>query len=170
MKHVLLQEMTDKDIKLLYETVKVAHEAMLGGNHPFGALLADENGEVLLRQGNCSTHSSPCLHAETALMIEAGKRFSPEKLASCSLYSTAEPCVMCCGAMYWTNVRRLVYGISEVQLLKLTGSNDLNPTFSLPCIDVFESGQKDFVVCGPAKDPRLIAAIIEDHKSFWKSR
>lgn len=168
MKHVRFQEMTQKDVELLYEAVKVSHESMLGGNHPFGAILADEDGNVLLTQGNCSSETSPCLHAETQLMIKAGGMFSPQKLEKCTLYSTAEPCVMCSGAMYWTNVRRLVYGISERQLLALTGSNDLNPTFDLPCEEVFEKGQKDVVICGPTKDEALIAAIVEDHRCFWK--
>jgi tRNA(Arg) A34 adenosine deaminase TadA len=157
------------DIRLLYETVRIAHAAKESGNHPFGALLADKDGNILLEQGNIHLEGGPAMHAETALMLKAGKTYSPEFLAECSLYSTAEPCVMCCGAMYWTNVRRLVFGITEEQLLSLTGSDEQNPTFDLPSISVLSHGQKDMEVVGPVEDENLCKAIIEDHIGFWNN-
>lgn len=162
-------EATQDDIRLLYETVRIAHEAKMHGNHPFGALLADKEGTILLEQGNDHEEGGPAMHAETALMFKAGKLYSPEFLASCTLYTTAEPCVMCAGAMYWTNVRRLVYGITEEQLLKLTGSDDQNPTFNLPSHEVLAHGQKDIQIIGPVDDPTLVKAIIEDHLGFWNN-
>ncbi|WP_320130315.1 nucleoside deaminase [uncultured Sphaerochaeta sp.] len=160
---------TQKDIALLYETVRIAHEAKEKGNHPFGALLADANGNILLEQGNDHLGGGAAMHAETALMLKAGKLYSPEFLSTCSLYTSAEPCVMCCGAMYWTNVRRLVFGITEKQLLSLTGSNDQNPTFDLPAGEVLSHGQKDMVIVGPVSDANLVNAIIEDHLGFWNN-
>ena len=44
--------MTDLDKKLLRRTAEIAHSAMENGNHPFGALLADKDGNILLEQGN----------------------------------------------------------------------------------------------------------------------
>ncbi len=165
---VRFEKPTEKDIELLYETVKVAKDAVAAGNHPFGALLADKDGNVLMTQGNNSRGGSPCLHAETNLMIRAGEAYSPEFLATCTLYSNFEPCAMCSGAMYWTNVRRLVFGLTEAQLLSLTGSHDENPTLDLPSEEVLEHGQKDMVIVGPVDDPALTEAIIADHLSFWK--
>ena len=40
---------------------------------------------------------------------------------------------MCAGAIYWANIGRVVYGMTERRLLQLTGSNEQNPTFDLPC-------------------------------------
>lgn len=159
-------ELTQLDIELLYETVRIAHEAVEKGAHPFGALLADSEGNILIEMGN-QTLSSPCLHAETAVMIEAGKKFSPEFLQTCSLYTNFEPCVMCTGAVYWTNVGRIVFGLTEQQLLECTADHDENPTFSLPSDKVLEYGQKDVIVCGPTKDEALKKAILKDHLSFW---
>ncbi|MDY0287658.1 MAG: nucleoside deaminase [Sphaerochaeta sp.] len=160
-------EPTKDDIRLLYETVRIAHQAKLEGSHPFGALLADKDGTILLEQGNAYEQGGPAMHAEAALMFKAGKLYSPEFLSGCTLYSSAEPCVMCTGAMYWTNVRRLVFGISEAQLLELTGSDEQNPTFSLPSHKVLEHGQKDMEIVGPVQDASLIEAIQADHLSFW---
>jgi hypothetical protein len=65
-------------------------------------------------------------------------------------------------------VERLVYGISEKDLLALTGANDENPTFSLDCRTVFAHGQKTITVVGPVNDKKLTETIVSDHKGFWK--
>jgi tRNA(Arg) A34 adenosine deaminase TadA len=166
MPNIEIKELNDLDIKLLYETVRIAHEAVERGCHPFGALLADKDGNILIEIGN-NKNASPCLHAETAVMIEAGKKYSPEFLETCSLYTNFEPCVMCTGAVYWTNVGRIVFGLTEEQLLSCTKDHSENPTFDLPCHKVLEHGQRDMVICGPTKDEALKEAILKDHLSFW---
>ena len=167
MPHISKADPTKDDIRLLYETVRIAHQAKLEGSHPFGALLANKDGNILLEQGNAYEEGGPAMHAEAALMFKAGKLYTPQFLSECTLYSSAEPCVMCTGAMYWTNVRRLVFGISEAQLLDLTGSDEQNPTFALPSHKVLSHGQKDIEIVGPVTDEKLISAILADHKSFW---
>ncbi|MGD1823553.1 MAG: nucleoside deaminase [Pleomorphochaeta sp.] len=166
MKNVIKKELNEKDIILLYETVRIAHEAVERGCHPFGALLADKDGNILIEKGN-SKDLSPCLHAETQVMIEAGKKYSPEFLESCSLYTNFEPCVMCTGAVYWTNVGRIVFGLTEEQLLECTSNHSENPTFNLPCDNVLEHGQRKMIVCGPTNDEKLKEAILRDHINFW---
>lgn len=156
-----------EDIRLLYETVRIAHQAKLSKNHPFGALLTDKDGAILMEQPNDFEAGGSAMHAETLLLFKAAKKYSPEFLSTCTLYTNAEPCVMCTGALYWANVRRLVYGITEKMLLELTGSDEQNPTFDLSCDKVLSHGQKDIEVVGPAQDSALIEAILEDHRSFW---
>lgn len=160
---------TKDDIRLLYETVRIAHQAKLEGCHPFGAILVDKEGNILLEQGNASEEGGPAMHAEVALMFRAGKLYTPQFLSECTLYSSVEPCVMCTGAMYWTNVRRLVFGISEEQLLSLTGSDEKNPTFALPSDQVLSYGQKDIEIVGPVEDEKLVEAIVSDHLTFWSN-
>jgi tRNA(Arg) A34 adenosine deaminase TadA len=157
---------TKKDVELLYETVRIAHEAVERGCHPFGALLADKDGNILIERGN-NKNDAPCLHAELSLMIEAGRRYSPKFLATCSLYTNFEPCVMCTGSVYWANVGRIVFGLTETQLLELTGSHEENPTFSMPTENVLEHGQREMIVVGPVEDEELKKAIIKDHIGFW---
>ena len=101
------------------------------------------------------------------LLLKAAKLYSPEKLAECTLYSNFEPCCMCTGALYWTNVRRLVFGATEKDLLRFTGDNEENPTFSLSCRDVIGAGQKDIMVAGPAEDEKLRKRILADHEGMW---
>lgn len=72
---------------------------------------------------------------------------------------------MCSGAIYWANISRVVYGMTEKRLLELTGDNEQNPTFSLPCREVFARGQKDIKVEGPF--PEVEEEAAEVHKGYW---
>ena len=72
---------------------------------------------------------------------------------------------MCTGAIYWANIGTIVYGIEEAQLLAMTGSNQQNPTFSLPCREVLARGQKNIQVLGPF--PELSREIIAVHRGYW---
>jgi tRNA(Arg) A34 adenosine deaminase TadA len=166
---ITIGEPTAKDMELLYEAGKLAHKAKLKGNHPFGCLLVDANGTILMEGENTvTTEHNDCGHAETNLMIAASRKYGRDFLATCSIYTTGEPCAMCTGAIYWANVRRIVIGYSERDLLAMTGADPENPTFSLPCREILARGQKDFVILGPVKDDALIAALLEDHRDFWK--
>ncbi len=162
--------MTEKDRELLMRTVEIAHQAMERGNHPFGALLSDKDGNILLEQGNEFTKGGSAYHAETLLLLKAATLYTPEELAECTLYSNFEPCCMCTGALYWTNVRRLVFGATEKDLLRFTGDNEENPTFSLSSREVAKHGQKDIEIIGPADDEVLLERICHDHIDFWKNR
>lgn len=123
-----------KDIECLSLAHEAAVESLREGNHPFGAVLVDRSGNLLLRGGNVEVTERDCTgHAETALMRAASGRFSRAELWDCSLYTTVEPCAMCSGAMYWGNLGRVVYGVEEKKLLAITGSDPANPTFDLPC-------------------------------------
>ena len=159
--------MTDLDKKLLRRTVEIAHEAMERGNHPFGALLADKDGNILMEQGNAFTEGGSAYHAETLLLMKAAKKYRPEELKTFSLYSNFEPCCMCTGALYWTGVGRLVFGATEKELLSCTGDNEENPTFSLSSREVVSRGQKDIIIEGPTEDKELLEAILHDHMGFW---
>ncbi|WP_346686941.1 nucleoside deaminase [Megamonas hypermegale] len=151
----------------LRKAIEVSRKSREHGNTPFGALLVDADGNILMEQENIEITEKNCSgHAETSLMIAASKKYSKDFLWNCTLYTTAEPCVMCAGAIYWGNVGNVVYGISEKRLLELTGDDEQNPTFDLPCREVFAKGQKDIKVAGPF--PEIEEEVVEVHKGFWK--
>lgn len=150
----------------LRRAIEISRMAREGGNTPFGALLVDKEGNIILEQGNIEITEKKCTgHAEATLADKASQKFSKEFLWECTLYTTAEPCAMCAGAIYWANIGRVVYGMTERRLLELTGSHDQNPTFDLPCRDVFARGQKDIQVIGPITSVEAEAA--EVHRGFW---
>ncbi len=140
----------------------VALASREAGHHPFGAILvAPDHSTVLMEQGNLDT----VRHAESELARRAFAEHPPEYLWDCTLYTTVEPCAMCAGTQYWANIGRLVYGISERQLLNMTGNHAENPTMDLPSRTVFEHSQKQIEVIGPVE---AVAQLIADgHEGFW---
>ena len=140
----------------------VAREAAAHGHHPFGSVLVGPDDRVLMRQGNIDVVH----HAETELCRRAATAYSPEFLWTCTLVTTFEPCAMCTGTLYWSNIGRLVYGASEETLLALTGDNAHNPTMHLSSRTVLGSGQKKIEVDGPF--PELEDELIAAHRDFWK--
>ncbi|WP_454191615.1 nucleoside deaminase [Paenibacillus sp. Marseille-Q7038] len=162
------QEKQLDHLTLLQRTIEISRMARDSGNTPFGALLVDKDGHILMEQGNVEITEHRCTgHAETALMERASHTYTPDFLWDCTLYTTAEPCAMCAGAMYWGNLGRVVYGISEKDLLALTGDDPQNPTFDLPCREIFARGQKRIEVIGPF--PELADEIAAVHEGFWNS-
>ena len=70
---------------------------------------------------------------------------------------------MCAGAIYWTGLARVVYGLSEADLKSITGNHPENPTLDLPCRTVFAAGQRQVEVIGPM----LEAEAAEVHEGAW---
>jgi tRNA(Arg) A34 adenosine deaminase TadA len=142
---------------------QIAAGALRQGHHPFGAVLVGPDHEtVLMSQGNVDAVN----HAEAVLAREAARRFSPEELWQCTLYTTVEPCAMCAGTQYWANIGRVVFGMSEHRLLQITGNHAENPTLDLPCREVFARGQKVIEVIGPVSE--VEAEISDLHQRFWR--
>jgi tRNA(Arg) A34 adenosine deaminase TadA len=99
----------------LRRSIEVAKSAREKGNHPFGAVLADENGEVLLEaENNVVTERDITGHAETNLVREASKDYNQEDLLKCTLYASTEPCPMCAGAIYWSGIDREIVVIGPL--------------------------------------------------------
>ena len=164
---VLEDRLTAEDERFLLLCNEKALQARESGNHPFAALLVDKEGRVLMSSHNEFRTGGSSYHAETLLTLRAAKEYSPEVLAECTLYTNFEPCVMCTGAVYWANIGRIVYGVSERELLRLTGDNEENPTFSLSCRDVIRAGQKTLHVAGPSDNEELKAVLLKAHEGFW---
>src|SRR6478736_8216103 len=156
--------MSDLDSQLLRAAITVARRAREHGNHPFGALLADPDGNVLLSAENTVvTGSDATGHAETNLVRLASAAYSTSQLRDLTLYTSTEPCAMCSGAIYWSGIGSVVYAQAEAELYEMTGSDENNPTLVLPCRTVFAAGQRPVAVEGPFP----IDAARDVHAGFW---
>ena len=148
----------------LRRCIEISKDFRAHGNAPFGALLVDKDGNILMEQENIEITEKVCTgHAEATLAARASHEYSKAFLWDYTLYTTAVPCAMCAGAIYWANIGRVVYGMTERRLLELTGSNEQNPTFDLSCRNVFACGQKEIEVVGPF--PEVEAADV--HEGYW---
>ena len=119
-------------------------------------LIESENGYMPAHDGTA--------HAERLLATEACRTLPADVRAKATIYSSAEPCAMCAGAIYWAGIGRLVYGLSEERLRGVTGNHPENPTLDLPCRAVFASGQRPTEVVGPLLEDEAEAL----HEGVWK--
>jgi tRNA(Arg) A34 adenosine deaminase TadA len=149
----------------LREAFALAQAARAAGRHPFGALVV-LNGARVARCGNESGAAGAAAtdHAELLAARAASQLFNARELAAATLYTSAEPCAMCAGAIYWAGIGRVVYGLSETRLRALTGAHPDNPTLDLPCRQVFQSGQRTIEVLGPWLEDEAEAL----HHGFWR--
>ena len=142
----------------------LAARAHAHGNHPFGCVLVDADGEVLLEAENGYMPDRDMTgHAERLLATAASKKYRPDELMACTMYMSAEPCAMCAGAVYWAGIGRVVYGLSEARLKRITGRHAENPTLDLPCRTVFAAGQRKVEVVGPLLEDEAAA----QHTGVW---
>src|SRR6059058_1475651 len=90
---------SELDEHFLRRSFDVARRALANGNHPFGAILVDQNGKVLIEaeNGYMPTHDATA-HAERLLATQACTTLDPDVVKGATLYSSAEPCAMCAGA------------------------------------------------------------------------
>jgi tRNA(Arg) A34 adenosine deaminase TadA len=153
-----------RDEYFLRRSFDVARRAVSHGNHPFGAILVDQHRNVLLEaeNGYMPRHDGTA-HAERLLATQACITLGADVLQGATLYSSAEPCAMCAGAIYWAGIGRLVYGLSEHRLRAVTGNHPENPTLDLPCRVVFASGQRPIEVIGPMLEDEAEAV----HAGAW---
>ena len=104
-------ELSSQDAELLRASFEVALRAVAAGNHPFGAILANEQRQILLEAENTVVTGDDITgHAETNLVRMVGKESYGAALESCTLYASSEPCAMCFGAIPWSGVDFLVCG------------------------------------------------------------
>ena len=156
--------MDTKDQFLLRRAVEVAQRARDAGNHPFGAVLASADGEVLLEAENTVTTGRDVTgHAELNLVRAASGRYAEDDLAGATLYSSAEPCAMCAGGIYWSGIGRVVYALPESRLGEFTGADPENPTMHLSARTVLAAGLRTIEVEGPVDLPEAAAV----HVGFW---
>jgi tRNA(Arg) A34 adenosine deaminase TadA len=140
---------------------QLARYAITHGGGPFGALLV-KDGKVLAEFSNCvhSTHDVT-KHAETGLISMFSPKIDRETFAKSTLYTSTEPCTMCCGAICFAGIGRVVYGTSEAPFLQVMGlPPDPNPLTSHEILSRIAPKTK---VLGPLME----AEGLEIHEGYW---
>ena len=160
-----MTELSAQDSLLLQRAIEVSARSVAHGNMPFGALMADPDGNILLVAENTGiTGRNTLNHAETILMNMAVTTLTPEQIATATLYTSCEPCAMCSGAMYWGGLNRMVYGMSELDLLEITGADHRTATMrGVGCRNILTSGQRHIEVSGP----HLVEEASAVHVDFY---
>lgn len=157
----------DRDGRYLRKAIGWSHAAARRGNRPFGAIIVSGAGEVLSEAYNNTAETGDCTgHAETnAVRALAGKELTRADLAAATLYSSGEPCVMCAGAIFWSNIGRVVFGIDAERLRVFRGERPEQRDAELSCRDVFQASPHPIECIGPA----LIDEASAPHVGAWKT-
>jgi tRNA(Arg) A34 adenosine deaminase TadA len=107
---------SDDDLPHLRRCVELARQALDGGNQPFGSLLVDADGEVLLEELNLTKDGDDTQHPEFAIARWSATNLSRAERAGATVYTSGEHCPMCAAAHAWVGLGRIVYASSTAQL------------------------------------------------------
>ena len=114
------------------QALKEARLALDADEVPIGAVVV-MNGKVIARGYNqVETLNDATAHAEIIALTSAFNYLGSKYLPEAALYVTIEPCAMCCGALYWSKIGKLVYGASDpkhgsLSLLAASSKKVLHP-------------------------------------------
>jgi tRNA(Arg) A34 adenosine deaminase TadA len=132
---------------------------MAHGNHPFGALLVHE-GEILVEcENEVVTSKDVTRHAETGLVSRSTAKLDAKILSQSTLYTSTEPCLMCCGAIHWSGVSKVVYGVTSSQMAKTIGRE----YSGIPSREIFSRIHSGITVVGPVLEEEGLGI----HRDFW---
>ena len=134
MKYVNFENLADAapDEVYMKEALREAHKALEEGEVPIGAVVV-AGGRIVGRGHNLTERlNDVTAHAEMQAFTAAASYVGGKYLRGCTLYVTIEPCVMCAGAAYWTQIDRIVFGaLDEKRGFSTLGNKVLHPKTTL---------------------------------------
>ena len=123
------------DTYFMKEALKEAQKAFIKDEVPVGAVIVCENQIIARAHNYTETLNDVTAHAEMQAFTAAADFLGGKYLNECTLYVTLEPCVMCGGASYWTQLKKIVFGATdEKRGFSILSENILHPKTE------FESG------------------------------
>ncbi len=116
------------DEYFMREAFKEAQKAFDLDEVPVGAVIV-ANNRIIARAHNLTERlNDVTAHAEMQCITAAANGIGGKYLADCTLYVTLEPCVMCAGALSWSQITRIVYGATDTKKgFSLVDHNLLHP-------------------------------------------
>jgi len=148
----------DSDVKAMRLAIEASAEALADGDMPFGATLVSAQGEILLVAANNQNSAADCTgHAEMVLVRTAQKQLGLRALRGATVYASGEPCAMCSGAMFWAEIKRVVYAASTEQIGTALGG----PQLPARSADVLANTSPAMTVEGPLMADEACAVLAQ---------
>lgn len=133
--------MIKEDQLFMRQALGEAQKAMESDEVPVGAVIV-QNGRIIARAHNLTESlNDVTAHAEMQAITSAAHFIQGKYLIDCTLYVTLEPCVMCAGALYWAQIKRVVVGALDPRRGFLQATVSLHPKTALS-VGVFEEESK----------------------------
>jgi len=127
-----------KDMKFMKLALRLAKQSEKKGEVPIGAVVVDQNGEILAKATNLrETTHSVLGHAELVAIHRANQKLQSWRLVDCTLYVTLEPCLMCAAALVQSRISRVVFATHDPKggglgsLTDLSNDSRLNHRFEV---------------------------------------
>lgn len=114
----------DYFMKLAYQEAQTAYDQ---GEIPVGCIVVCENRVIAKSHNLTETLNDVTAHAEMQAITSAADFLGGKYLINCTLYVTLEPCVMCCGALNWSQISKVVVGARDVRRGFLSKNHSLHP-------------------------------------------
>lgn len=111
--------MTDE--YFMQQAIKEAQKAFDADEVPVGAVIVMQNKVIARGYNQVETHNDSTAHAEIIALTSAFNYLGSKYLPEATIYVTIEPCTMCCGALYWSKIARVVYGAADAKHGGLSG-------------------------------------------------
>lgn len=100
--------------ELLYKSIGAAFYSIHLGGGPFGAIVTDSKNEIIAIGYNCvRTNNDSTAHAEIQAIRQSQTKLKTYDLSGYNLYTSAEPCIQCFGAIYWSGIKNVYVGASK---------------------------------------------------------
>lgn len=114
------------DEYFMNEAYKQAEIAFDKKEVPVGAVIVSNNKVIARAHNQTETLTDSTAHAEILALTSAFDYFGAKYLPDCTLYVTLEPCTMCAGALYWSQIGKVIIGASDKKrgYLRLANSDD----------------------------------------------
>ncbi len=155
--------MTGSDDSYLARAVELAEQSRAAGNDPFGCIVVGPGGVAVEAHNTVVTDHDPTGHAETNAVRAAAAVLSREQLAHATLYTSTEPCAMCSGAIFWSEIPRVVYALAEAELNSMLPASSSSLVLATTCREIFAKGGRPTEVIGPV----AISGAREVHDGYW---
>ncbi len=108
-----IMEEKNRDEMYMRKALQEAETAMAEGEIPIGAVVVCQDHVIARAHNLTETLHDVTAHAEMQAITQAANELGGKYLTDCTLYVTVEPCVMCAGALGWSQISRVVYGCSD---------------------------------------------------------
>ena len=115
------------DTYLMKKALQEAEEAYSKGEIPVGAVVVIENRIIARAHNLTELLTDVTAHAEMQAITAASNFLGGKYLTNCTLYVTLEPCQMCAGALYWSQISKIVYGTRDEERGCINLNTKLHP-------------------------------------------
>lgn len=153
---------TQQDRAFMRQCIALAQASVDKGNEPFGAVLVKDGRVIMRAENTVHSNDNETHHAETNLIAAAYRKYGPSGARGATLYANCEPCPMCCGAIYIAEISRVVYGLSNGRLAKISGFKD-----AITAREFFALCDRKIQVTGPVLEDeaaKVIAAYLKSRR------